>query len=116
MLEPIVSQTVELAKLDEALAALRIRRIRAAMAGQGKATNSPDSDKETEQIVAKMRAFYRGKEWKARFPAEPDEPDALVKQVMSGSRDLAMSTIVLLHQLIMDAPVVGCDSDVESAR
>jgi hypothetical protein len=116
MLEPIVSQTVELAKLDEALAALRVRRIRAAMAGGGKANNSPDSDKETEQIVAKMRAFYRTKEWKARFPAEADEPDPLVKQVILGSRDLAMSTIVLLHHLIMDAPVVGCDSDVYSPR
>jgi hypothetical protein len=111
MLEFMISQFTELAKLDQALAQLRIRYLRAALAGTRTGANSPESDAETERITAAIRDHYRGEKWKSRFPPDPEEPDPLVKTTLWSNRDLARKIVVLLHRMIMATPVVGCLAD-----
>ena len=113
MLESAVSQYVELAKLDEELTAMRARAMRAGLANEGPASLTEETERESREILERVKEQHRSDEWKANFPPAPEEPNEQVTKVMMSSRDVAMDMMLDLHLAILAAPVVGCESDGE---
>jgi len=111
MLEFMCSQYLELIELDKKLTEFRLKLMLGAVQGQGSACRCPEHEAETEVILSNVKKQYRGSQWKSKFPPAPEEPDAKVAKMLISTRDIAMKTMVDLHLIILETPVVGCGSD-----
>lgn len=111
MFEPYFTRICELSVLEDNLSKLRARFIRAALKGDGQATWCSAAQEETEHIVRKVDEYYQSEEWKGRSPDAIEEPDENVKKLLLSSRNVAIQSMVLLHRLLMETPVVGCSEE-----
>ncbi len=112
MLQLVVSQIHELAALEEQLQELRVRHARDALAAGVSSARTPASDEETRAVTREVLAHFRDEAWASLFEPTPDEPDAHAARTLAASRAIAASLVVLTHELLMDLPVVGCDTDL----
>ena len=110
MFEPAFTQFVELAAIEGELAKLRADRLRAAVLGVPSTTGDDDIDSATDRVVAAVRARYRDPSWTSRFPPEID-PDPVAQAGVTSAREMAVRTVVMMHRLICETPLVGVDDD-----
>lgn len=110
MLHFMLSQMAETTELDTRLCDLRRRAIQAALDGNGTGMNTAELESEAEEIFQEIHAKYRSDPWKKRFPPpDEEEPNPEVHRLLESNRENAMRTVMMLHQLIMETPVLGCE-------
>lgn len=110
MFEPAFTQFVELTAIESALSQLRADRLRAAVLGVPSTTGEEDLPAATDRIVAEVRARYRDPAWTALFPPQVD-PDPAAQAGVNTARENALQTILLMHRLLCETPIVGCDGE-----
>jgi hypothetical protein len=110
MFEPAFMQFIELSAVESALAQLRADRLKVAVTGATSTTGEDDLAAATDRVVAEVLARYRSPVWKAAVPPLVD-PDPTAQAGLTAARENALQTVLLMHRLVCETPIVGCDDE-----
>lgn len=107
MLEFMTSQFIELGKLDEGLADLRVRYMRGTLEDLEGDWSLAAARRESREVLEQVKEFYRSEEWRERFPSSEPPEDDTAADLMMESRNLGLEIQLALHERILEIPVVG---------